>query len=655
MSNNSDIPVIRYDQKQGDTYPNAWWTAPDATIAQAVWAKFKRVRDDQGSRRADFLRFARLYANKDFEQFIGGLDSGFLGRRLTFNVSRGCVDSACAKISKSKTRPLILTNKGNASEQKRAKKLTQYLDGMFDQTKFYRHARRMFRDGGIFGTGLLKVFRENQEIKVERVFIDELCVDDFDGRNLAPREMHQIKPIAREVLLNLYPDKKDQEAINKAGGHFEFQKNPMAASSNLIAVLESWHLPSGPTDEKSKTDGRHVISLEGHVLLDEPWKKPHFPFIQFHWNEPVVGWYGEGIVEQLVGIQLEINTTLLRIKESQEVVAIPRVLVAEGSNVNSSHITDEIGGIIRYRGTKPDFTTPIGLTREAYDFLEYLYRKAFEECGVSQLSATSKKPAGLDSRVALREYQDIETERFVLVAERFQDVAIEAAKMMIELQREIAEEAKEEGKNVEPIKVKGKGFIETINWSEVDMADDSFVMATYPTNFLPRTPEGQLEHIQELIQAGFVDPQEGMSLLNFPDLQGLFNLRTAARDDVLLLIEQMVEEGEYTPPEPYMDLNLAIRMCQSAYLRGKTDGTPQDRLELLIRFIDACQEIIVKASEPPANPLTNEAAMQNAGTGAPPMNMPPPPQGAPGAPMPGAIAKALPAPRSDLLVPTQAR
>lgn len=643
----TEIPVTQY--KKSETFEkaaNAWWRSERVKACTDIWSKVKQIRQQQSSRRGEFLRFARLYCNTDFDQFLNGVTNGSFGRRLSFNVSRSCVDTACAKISKSKTRPLILTTKGNQSQSKRAKLLTQYLDGMYDSTKIYRHGKRSFRESCIFGTGILKVFIERGEVKTEKVFIDELVVDDLDGRAMAPREMHQVKMIPREVALDLYgEDAKAKEAIKNCSTYWEIAASTKT-KADLIGIIESWHLPSGP----EATDGKHVISVENYTLVFEDYKKDYFPFVYHRWNEPVMGWYGDGIVSQLVGIQLEINTVLIRIKESQELVAVPRVLVEKGSGVNASHITDEIGGIIYYTGAKPDFNTPRGMNKEAYDWVEYLYRKAFEETGISQLSATSKKPAGLDSRVALREYQDIETERFVLVGERYQDMFIDAGRMFIDLQRDLA---KEDSKL--SIKVKGKDFIETIKWKDCDLEDDKFLMTVYPTNFLPRTPEGQLETIQELIQSGFIeDASWAMSLLNYPDLQDFIDVKTAALDDVKLVIEMILEEGRYTAPEPYMDLALAIKMVQSAYLRGKTTDVPEERLELLRKFIDACQDIMLKATAPPTSPLTTPAAptdpnqplapVQNAVAGI---------AGLPAPAIPGAIAQPIQPPVSDLMPVTQ--
>ena len=60
-----------------------------------------------------------------------------------------------------------------------------------------------------------------------------------------------------------------------------------------------------------------------------------------------------------------------------------------------------------------------------------------EVAGISQLSATSRKPSGLDAAVAMREYQDIESDRFQLVAQRYEKSFLDAAKIVLDMQRDI--------------------------------------------------------------------------------------------------------------------------------------------------------------------------------------------------------------------------
>jgi hypothetical protein len=621
----NEIPVIQYDKKSeaNEKVVNAWWKTPDATIYQSVTAVVRGIKQNLSYRRSDNLRFARLYSNTEFDQYLSGVAAGYFGRRLTFNVVRSCVDTACAKISKSRPRPVFLTSKGNFTQQKRAKQLTKYVDGVFYDGKVHQVGKKAFRDACIFGTGCFKIFPLNGKVTFERVFIDEITVDDVDGREGAPRQIHQTKYIHREVAYDMFcnsgnasDDEKARSIISRASIYSTKTKG----KTDMVEITESWHLRSGP----EANDGKHVICTDTGSLLVESYDKDYFPFVFTRWNPAILGFYGEGLAAQLVGIQLEINTVLLRIKEAQEVMAVPRIFVEEGSGVTSAQITDEIGGIIRYRGTRPDAAVWPAMSAEVYTHLEYLYRKAFEDTGISQLSAMSKKPAGLDSGVALREYQDIETERFALVATAWQDMYLEAAKIAIDIERDLAKEDK--GRSVN---VKGKGFIETIKWSEVDLEDDKFVMALYPTNLLPKTPEGQLQFTQELIQSGFIDTQEGLSLLDFPDLEGFFSLRTAAVDDVKFIIERMIEDQVYTSPEEYMDLATALKMTQSAYLRAKTDGTSDESKELLLRFIDDCVDLIRAGQAPQAVPLGNGQ---------------PPPGG-----QPGAIAQPEAPPRSDLM------
>lgn len=596
----SDIPVVNYtpvgEKKNINSF---WWKSDKESLHNDVFGVVTRIRSLQSYRKRDYLINARLYSNVEFDKYISGVIAGRVGEKLTFNVSKSCVDTACAKISQNKTRPLFLTSKGTKQQQNRAKKLTQYMDGVFFQGRVYEQGRDCFRDGAIFGTGALKVFDSEGEVSFERVFIDEIVVDDIDGRFGKPRQMHQEQVIHREVLRQAFIN--NPEAV-KHIDLVDAESNPNKTGvTEMIKVIESWHLPSSmEKDDEGKLiakDGRHTICIKNFPLLDEEWKHDKFPFAFFKWDKPLLGFYGEGLVTQLVGIQLEINMLLMRIKEAQELMAVPRIFVEEGSSVNTANINDEIGGIIKYRGSKPEAMNWTAMNPEIYNYLEYLFKKAFEITGVSQLSASSKKPSGLDSKVALMEFQDIETERFAMVAESYQQFFLDITEIAIDIQRELAEQNSKLSVNV-----KGKKFIETIKWKEVDMDDDKFIMQVFPTNFLPKTPEGKLQFTQELIQSGFIDPDWALELLDFPDLEGFFNLKTAAIDDIENIIDKIIEDEDYTAPEEYMNLQLAVQISQSAYLRAKTDGTSETSKELLQRFIDDCQDLI-KQMTPPAPPV----------------------------------------------------
>ena len=324
-----------------------------------------------------------------------------------------------------------------------------------------------------------------------------------------------------------------------------------AELENLIKVVESWHLPSGKTkDEKGKSikhDGKHTICINNKTLFEEEYTKNYFPFVFFRWNEKPIGFWGLGLSEQLQGLQLEINKILRTIQVSMHLCSIPKIFVEASSKVVTAHLNNKIGGIIKYAGTPPKYEALGSIPPELFTHLDRLYERAYEISGVSQLSAQSLKPGGLDSGKAIREYNDIESERFMEVGQRYEKSFIDAAQIMIDLAKECYEE-----KGEFKVKIKGKKFIETIDWSEVDMEEDKFLMDIFPTSALSNTPSGRLQDVQELLQAGFISKEDGMKLLDFPDLEGTMSLINAGIEDIEHMIEQMIDKGNYQTPEPYL-------------------------------------------------------------------------------------------------------
>lgn len=578
-----------------------WWKEKESSLHMHLFGVVNQIEEQQSWRYLNNIRYARLYANYELLGFYGTLFSQAAkmplnNNRLTLNVTKSCIDTAAAKIAKNRPKPLFLTSGGDWTEQRRAQKLTKYCEGMFDAANVYKKGPLCFTDSGIMGTGVAKIYpnKDKGQIDVDRVLPDEIIVDDADGMYGEPRCLYQRKYVDRDVLIEMFPKFETQIRSATVGVKGDSQA---ATSANLIKVIEGWHLRSG----ESAKDGVHAIAIESVTLTKNPWNKDYFPFSFLKWSPKVVGFWGGGIAEELVGIQLEINKTLRTIQKSIEIACVPRVWVENSSNVNTAQITNEIGAIGKYTGSAPVFATAQALSPEVYQHLQNLYNKAFEIIGISQLSASSQKPKGIDSAVAMREYQDIETERFILAGQRYEEFYMDIAKIGIDLSRDLYEELKKEGRDLK-VKVKGSKFIETIKWKDVDMDEDKFVMRVYPTSLLPSSPQGRLQRVQELIQAGFIDKEVGMSLLDFPDVEAIISLQTAAIDDIKSLITGMIDEGKYQVPEPQMNLPLAMKMVQSAYLRAKTESVPEERLELLRRFMDDVNELMNMAQPPPPPP-----------------------------------------------------
>ena len=578
---------------------NRWWLANKKDLYQELFAYVSRLDSRQQYRVADNLTFARLYGNYDHVgldafNYSRAVSSYNVSNRVTLNVVQSMVDTVVSKVTKNKPKASFLTSGGDFSLQSKAKKLTKFVEGIFSFTDFYQLAALGFKDSCIFGTGCLKIFVENGEIKTERVFIGEIKIDDIESYYGKPRQMHQEKWISKDVVKAMFPGFELEIDNASYPDEKTFQNVQGSRLKDMVRVIESWHLPSGPNAK----DGKHTICISTVTLLDEPYYKDYFPFVFFRWNTRPVGFFGQGLAEQLQGIQLEMNKILRTIQVSMHLVSVPKLLVEASSKIVSAHLNNRIGGVIKYAGTPPQYAPLGGIPGELFSHLDRLFSRAYEIAGVSQLAAQSQKPAGLDSGKALREFNDLETERFMSVAKRYEKCFMDAAEIMIETAKDLYEL-----KGDYKVKAKDGKFIDTISWKDVNMDADKYMMQIFPTSALSSTPAARLADVQDLLAAGFIDKDDALKLLDFPDLEAAMNLLNADSNNLERLIETMMDEGKYFPPEPYQNLENAVRKVQQAYLLYRMQGAPEDRLELLRQFMEDCQNLIEKAAQPEGPPM----------------------------------------------------
>lgn len=615
MSNTiTGAPTEYYNRPVQKSKSDRKWWAHGKQIYEFVWPIYERMKTHQNFRSMNNLRYARLYNDMELLGLKAGQytrvanPSSYVKNKVTYNVVKSCIDSATAKIGKTKTRPIYLAENGSYSDQLKAKRLTQFIGGVFQQIgtgqdedkTMYGLGKQAFRHCGIFGTGVVHFYTTaDGKVRAETNLCEEIIVDETEGMYRKPRQLHRHRYVAREVLLDMYP-KFEQEirslpAVNENNDSFE-------TISDMVETLESWHLPSGP-DAK---DGMHCVTVTNATLKYEQYDDDYFPFLFMRWLPRILGFYGMGLAEELLGIQLEINKLLRNIQISQNLMAVPQIWLEYQSRTIKKKINNEIGGIKYYLGKPPIFTVPQGMSGEVYQHLERLYQRAYEITGISLLSATSQKPAGLNAAVALREYKDTETERFAIQQDMYENFYVEAAEMI----RRLCKKSKEKGLN--PIvQFKDGSSQKTIRFSDVDVPDSKVTVSARPSNLLPKEPAGRLQYVQELIQAGIYSKEEALDLLDFPDTTKVNNIKLGARHVVIFTIEKMVEDVRYIAPEPYMNLDFAIEYAQSYYSRGKIDSMPEDRQELLRTFIADCERLIDKRNMAAQNQMMQQQmAMQ---------------------------------------------
>ena len=561
---------------------DVWWLREKDAAHTTLHALVTDLEHEQEDRLSANLLALRLYGNRKYtlgsnrfrknrEQLRR--DYKTKGERIRFNVVQSVVDTITSKIGKNKPRPMFLTKDGDYTQQRKAKNLGDFVEGVFNVGKFYAEATKAFRDSCIFDIGCLKVFRDNGKIHFEKVYPNEVFIDEDESMFTPPRNMYHIRQVHKEVLLGEYPDFEKQITAIDLG-----EQSDGVTKDAMLRIIEAWHLPSN-----NKENGRHIIALENATLVDEDYDKDYFSILVYRWNDATLGYYGQSLTEQLSGIQYEINKLLIRIQDAFHLLAVPMVFIPYGSKVVPSHIRNVTGTFVYYDADKPpNVATPQTVNPEVFQHLDRLYSRAFEIAGISQLSANSQKPSGLDSGIALRTFHDIETERFVTTGQMYESMALDAARIVLDLAREI-DESEEEGFK---ITAKVNSAMQKIKWKEVNIAEDEYLMNAYPISLLPSTPAGQLQMVQELINIGVIKNREDiLKLLDYPDFQSFASVDKAASDNIDWVISEILDNNNFNAPEPFQNLELGIQKMQLTYLKSMASNVSEKKLDKMRDWI----------------------------------------------------------------------
>lgn len=620
----SKVDKVEYANKRDQPTKSQWWLEDDESLYSSVFATVNIIENGLQVHRYQCRMFRYLYGNPEAfftpnspnSMMNGGSNTN--SRKVQINVIQSCIDTAGSMIAKNQPKPQFLTlGEDNYAEQNKAKLLTKYVDGVYDSCgdngkDIYGVMKKVFLDAALTGTGALKIHIDEGKVKCEWIMPDELIVDNMEGLRETPTQLHRRKFVNRDILIYQFPKLKEQ--IIQASMETDYSSNNQ--TTNLVEVVESWHLKSG----KKAKDGRHAICINQVTLVSEPYDKNYYPIVFFRWAERPHGFWGRGIAEELCGIQMRINEILRVIQIAQELIAVPIIFIEDGSMVVPDHMaTNDIARIVNYTGVKPEVLSPQAVSPELYQHVDWLLQQAYQICGVSQANASGQKPPDVKSGAAIREVADIASGRFELIGQEWERCFITAAKIIVNLSADLYKD----DKNLS-VKVRDRKFLKEITWKDVALDEDEFGIRVFPISGLPSTPAGKMDQLMDFVQAGWIDKDFAMQLINFPDLEEYVNLETAPLELTRKILSKIVNDGEYIAPTSALNSSLSLQIANLELLRAQLDGVPDDRINLLQTWIDRLNSIITIATPPPAP--------SQAPQGVPPQASQAPPPGTPNSP-----------------------
>ena len=433
------------------------------------------------------------------------------------NVIASCIETLCSKIASQKVRPFFNTVNGTFKEMQIARQAQTYFDQIYDEKDVNKTITNTFKSACIFDKGVIKITKDEISTRLPwNVFVD-------------PKEVsyNKITYIA--------------EKLPKTPGRLLYTKYGIKADFNLDYTVYEYY------DIIEHTKAIYVEEL--NKVTTEKWEPEVIPYLFMYYSAPIKGNTSQSVVDQLYGIQMQIDDILSVIKDSVQMNPGMTLFVPRTANIKTNMLSNRTGQIIQYDPIPNQSASPITyatsdiISAQFIQLLDKLKNDAYEIVGISQLSATSQKPEGLNSGVALSTMEDIESDRFETQLNSVIRMYIDVAKACMDIFPP-DEDILPQGTNRANIK-----------WSDIIEARDNLKIQFSAANSLSKDPSEKLKQLVALAQAGVVPQSHIASLMELPDLQSGYNIANNAFNAVYTFIDEVIKNGvpdfipEYLPTD----------------------------------------------------------------------------------------------------------
>lgn len=480
------------------------------------------------------LSFSSLYADDDMLS------------PASSNVIKSVIDSLVSKLANNKVRPYFTPINGTYKTRQTVKAVQSYFDTFYDNTDIHSKIAKAFREACIFGIGYIWINPFDWTVDVADSWkVGLLSTEKEAGRNT--------KLLIRD---DYYPTTSMDEKTSKGADYVQY-----AIYVDTVAHKASRWI-NGVKDKE--------ISYTADTL----------PIVSVYFNEPVNGLRTTSVVEELDGIQTQIDLINAKIAQASQLTPANTVYVYENSSVKASEVSNKTGQVYQIDMPPGSTSLPVEtVSPSLFDpqwlsLLDYYKSLAYEMIGISQLSAQSKKPSGLNSGTALQTMEDIESDRFETQVNHYIDAYIKLAKTIIDIAPN-------------DIEILPKDLnVSNIKWKDIKKQSSLFKVQYSAATALSKDPAEKVKQVMQLSEVGLISPASIAKYLDMPDLEDAYRGASAVQDGIETVINRAIEDENYTIPEfvNYQQLSQEIAMVQNqlfSCIDNKDAAIALDRLDIL--------------------------------------------------------------------------
>lgn len=608
----------------------SWYRADKNNCHAEVFQFISYCRKQQSVMRDDWARYLDYYTRgnptglrTEGARYWFGREMADGTPEVSFNLCAAGVDTAFSLIGQAPSIPQYLTTDGDYKLIRQAEKASQVLQGQFnDDVK--EVCKRALLDALKIGTGF--VFQKFDPITgqagVERELAFNVYVEHLDGMTMKPRVMARTRILPKQQLAAQLPKFRD-EILNAPPVARDCQSDLLLAGlgagysyNDFVEVVEAWYLR--PT---AKTKGRHVLCVNGVTMLDTAYSHDDFPGQAFRFRERELGYFGSGLIETCEPHQHRIDVCIQKTARAQDLASNLIIFNPSGDGmVLPTKFTNDIGLIIPYEpglgaptlakweGTLDDLQAQVEIETQRWMMSEGLSQSQANGAGAGK---------GLDSGVAVRAADDVQSRRLVQYVSRYQNAMQGVARLFERMNDDMARRDPNYTVTVEGGTAERSRFLKTSNWLAIRPPKGDARLSMAAMSSLPTTPQGRFAAVQDYIKAGFCNRQYAMQLLDAPDLDAYSSQELAHLDLVRWQIEELLD-GNEPIPDPRQDLDLCLDLVTKAKLKMQTMGADEDDIQRVEDFLVYAEWMLDQATAqaaPPPGAMPGMAGMPAPGPG----------------------------------------
>lgn len=490
--------------------------------------------------------------NYDYQYYyntpISLLQDGDLLRAPSTNVIKSVIDSLVSKLSNNKVRPFFAPVDGTFKTKKVIRQAQQFFDIYYDKINLNNIISETFKDACIFDIGYILI--NPFTFEVERV--PSYCIEELN--------------------------------VN---------------GENKVALIKWIHQPSLALNKYNvATSGQYVniemLIKEDEAILYVDEKKVKavsttgYPIVNVYYNEPINNGKTVSIVDELEGIQTQVDLINAKIAATSQLTPANLVFIDEQSGLKPSDVNNKDCQIYPV-GIQPGNTanpvnvvTPVPFDPSWSSMLDFYINKAYDMIGISQLSAQSRKPSGLDSGAALQTMEDIESDRFEVQVNHFINAYINVTRKLIEIIPEDIE--------ILP----ADKYQSTMTWATLKEQNNLYKVQYSAATSLSKDPAERAKQIIQMSQIGLINPSKAAELMDMPDLTDAYSDAEAMEMAVAAVINNAVEYDLYDVPE-YVSLTALAReisLEQNQLFISMSAGKNNDEVAESLRRLNKLDEIV---------------------------------------------------------------